>query len=455
MSSRSRFEQELNEELALHLDLQTEQLIEQGMSPEDARREARRQFGSLDRVREEVRETRCPSWLSDLGRDVQIGCRMLARDRGFTTTVVVVLGMALCLTTTIFSFVKAILVEPLPYPNADRLVLIQSFNPERDLQLNGVSWPDLLDWQRQAESFSGIAAFRPLEIDFTGGGSTWRLHGMSATRNFFEVVGVPLAIGRTFTENESRRPDGVLVLSHGVWRRDFVGDEAVVGRTQDVFSWARFPETGPFAWEIVGATAFDVPFPPTVTDVGGRAPGIDEPVEFWQSPWVYDREDRRARYEFTTIARLRPGVTVEQADAEMRNISGRLAEEFPVSNRGWTTRVAPLEDEVTARVRSPLLLLCGASGLVLLIACANVAGLLIVRGLVRQQEFAVCTALGAGHGRLIRQLVTESVLLCLVGGLVGVLLSIWCVDAVRLLAPSDIPRLRPASAFCSTRSICR
>lgn len=439
--SRSQFESDLDEELRFHIEQQTDELIRQGMSLEDARREALRQFGGVEQVREQVRDTRQFVWLSDALRDTRLAIRMLRRVPGFAITIILVLGLATGLATTIFSFVRAILLEPLPYPQAERLVVIRSFNPERELQLFGVSWPDLLDWRDQANSFEGIAAFRHLSCDLTDGQSTQRIHGMSATRNFFEVLGVSMAVGRTFNEDEERTKAGKLVLGHDLWARRFRGDPEIVGRTTDVYSWARFPETGPFAWEIVGVAGIEVPFLPTDTHVLRESPGINQKVEYWQPPWVYNRTDRTARYEWTAIARLKAGVSVEQAAAEMRLVSKRLADEYPESNRHWSAEVVPLEELVTASIRPTLWMLSGAVGFLLLIACANVAGLLVVRGISRQQEIAVRIALGAGRWRLVRQLITESLLLCLAGGAVGVLLSIWSVDVVRALTPPDVPRL--------------
>lgn len=439
---KSQFESEMDSELAHHIDLQTEQNIQLGMAPEDARREALRQFGGVEQVREDARDTMRVVWLSDLFRDIRLGARMLFRSPGFTITAVFVLGMAICLSTTIFSFVRAILIAPLPFPDADRLVVIRTVHPEREMQLNGVSWPDLHDWREQAQSFEGIALFRSLECDLTDGSTSQRLQGLSITRNFFDVVGVPLAHGRTFTAAEAETPNGSLVITQGLWKQRYEGNADVIGTMQDVYTWAHFPETGPFAWEIVGVTATDVPFLPTLTDADGRTPGFNDTVQFWQCPWVYERDDRSDRYSFSCIARLKPGVTIDQAAAEMRVVSQNLAEEHPESNEGWTTEVIPLEELVTGDVRPALMVLCGAVGFVLLIACANVAGLLVVRGLARQQELAVRIALGAGRWRLIRQLITETVLLCLAGGAIGVLLSVWSVDIVRALAPSEIPRLQ-------------
>lgn len=428
-------------ELQFHIDMQTEENIRQGMELEEARREAKRAFGGVEQIREEARDLGRAVWLSDLARDASLAARMLARSPGFALTIVLILGMAIGLSTTIFSFVQAILVKPLPYPNADRLVIVQTVNPGREMQMYGVSIPDLISWREQATSFDGIAAFRPMKVDLTDGQSTQRVSGLSSTRNFFDVVGIPMAHGRTFTEQEEYVISGTIVLSHGLWKRRFRSDPNVVGKTQDVYSWTKNPSFGVSAWEVLGVTAFDMPFLPTMADVTGNVPGLGDTIEYWQPMWVYPKGDRRDRYQYTAVARLKPGVTLEQAAAEMKIVAKNLGEEFPESNAEWTIEVVPVEDVVTAEIRPALMLLCGAVAFVLLIACANVAGLLVVRGLARQQEFAVRVALGAGRWRLIRQLLTESLMLCLAGGLFGILVSIWSVDIVRALAPQDVPRL--------------
>jgi len=438
---RPRVEEEMTEELQFHIEQQTAMYIRRGMKPHAARRKARRQFGGVEQVREDARDTMRIVWLGDLWRDARLATRTLRRSLTFSVTVILVLGMAIGLSTTIFTFVQAILLSPLPYRQSERLVMLRSLNPNRELQLYGVSWPDLFDWRKQAESFEGIAAFRPLDCDLTDGTSTQRIQGMSITRNFFDVVGVPLALGRTFSEAEEETRYGSMILGHDLWSRRFRGDPGVIGRSQDVYSWTKYPKSGVSAWQIVGVSGFTVPFFPTQTDVGGRTPGINDQIEFWQPPWVYNDDDRSARYLFTAVARLKQGISVEQAAAEMRVISRRLAEEYPDTNRGWTVEVIPVEDLVTAEVRPALLVLSGAVAFLLFISCANVAGLLVVRGVARQQELAVRIALGAGRWRLVRQLVTETLLLCLAGGAVGVLFSLWSVGVVRSLAPPEIPRL--------------
>ncbi|MBC8291333.1 MAG: ABC transporter permease, partial [Planctomycetes bacterium] len=234
-------EDEVRRELQFHIDMQTEENIRQGMDPDQARREAMRTFGGGEQIREEARNVSRVAWLADLLRDASLAARMLGRSPGFAVTVVLILGMAIGLSTTIFSFVQAILVKPLPYPNAGRLVVLQTVNPDREMQMFGVSMPDLLSWREQATSFEGIAAFRPIEIDLTDGQSTQRVQGLSATRNFFDVVGIPIGLGRTFTENEESVISGTLVVGHGLWKRRFRSDPEIVGKTQDVYSWTKFP----------------------------------------------------------------------------------------------------------------------------------------------------------------------------------------------------------------------
>lgn len=443
--STGQLEDQLDDELQFHFDRQTEENIKCGMDRATARREALRQFGGVEQVREEVRDASRIVWLSDLFRDTKFSARMLARTPAFAVTAVVVLGVAIGLSTTIFSFVRAILIEPLPFANSDRLVVIRTFNPHRDNPMVGASLPDYVDWKKSAQSFSDMAAFKNGDMDLSDGTSMERIRGLFVTRNFFELLGIPLALGRTFTQTEELAVAKMLIFSHDTWARRYKGNSEIVGSSVDVYTWQTDPEHGLASWQVVGIAGQEMPFLPTSADALGQRFGMNDRVQFYRTMRVYDDTKRNHRYELTVIARLKPGISIEQARAEMETLSGNLAEEYPDTNENWSAEVTSLNDLVTTDIRPALQLLSGAVGFLLLIACANVASLLIVRGIARQQEFAIRIAVGAGRWRLMRQLVTESLLLCLAGGMLGALLSVWCVDAVRHFVPPDVPRLREVS----------
>ena len=440
-----QFEDQLDDELQFHVDRQTEENIKCGMDRATARREALRQFGGIEQVREEVRDASRIVWLSDLFRDTKFSLRMLARSPAFAATAVVVLGVAIGISTTIFSFVRAILIEPLPFANSDRLVVIGTFNPNREPQATGASWPDIVDWKKSAKSFSDIAAFKNGDMDLSDGTSNHRIRGLFVTRNFFELLSIPFALGRSFSEVEENDSANALILSHELWESRYQQKPDIVGDSVDVYSWIIRPEHGLSRWQVVGIAGQEIPFLPVAVDALGDRFGINDQVQFWRPIGLYEEAMRNERYEYTAIARLNAGVTIAQARAEMAAISSHLADEYPETNHNWSARITPLNDLVTSEIRPALQLLSGAVAFLLLIACANVASLLIVRGIVRQQEFAVRIAVGAGRWRLIRQLITESILLCLAGGALGALLSIWWVDAVRLFAPTNVPRLGEVS----------
>ncbi|MFT5326182.1 MAG: hypothetical protein ACI8P0_004057 [Planctomycetaceae bacterium] len=214
-----QFENQLHDELQFHVDRQTEENLRSGMDRATARREALRQFGGVEQVREEVRDVSRIVWLSDLFRDTKFSLRMLGRSPAFTASAVVVLGLAIGLSTTIFSFVRAILIEPLPFANSDRLVVIRTFNPQRELPLVGASWPDIVDWKKSAKSFSDMAAFKTGDMDLSDGKSTQRIRGLFVTRNFFELLGIPFVLGRTFTESEEKDSVNSLIFSGDLWAR--------------------------------------------------------------------------------------------------------------------------------------------------------------------------------------------------------------------------------------------
>jgi putative ABC transport system permease protein len=440
-----QFEDQLDDQLQFHVDRQTEENIKCGMDLATARREALRQFGGVEQVREEVRDALRIVWLSDLLRDTKFSLRLLLRTPAFAVTAIVVLGVAIGLSTTIFSFVRAILIEPLPFANSDRLVLIGTFNPNREPSVTGASWPDIVDWKKSAQSFSDMAAFKTGDMDLSDGKSTQRIQGLFVTRNFFDLLGIPFALGRSFSEIEETDSANALIFSHELWKSRYQQKPDIVGDSVDVYSWIIRPHHGLSRWQVVGIAGQEMPFLPVAVDALGDRFGVNDPVQFWRPIGLYEEAVRNERYEYTAIARLNAGVTIEQARAEMAAISAHLADEYPEANHNWSARVTPLNDLVTSEIRPALHLLSGAVGFLLMIACANVASLLIVRGIARQQEFAVRIAVGAGRWRLMRQLITESILLCLAGGVLGALLSLWCVDAARHFAPTDVPRLGEVS----------
>ncbi len=357
--------------------------------------------------------------METLCQDLKYGARQLARSPGFTAVAVLTLALGIGANTALFSVVNAVLLRPLPYQQPDRIVTLWQENQKLGT-LEEVSPPNFLDWQERSRSFEAMALIQPYGLDYAGDGEPESLRASLVTEGFFRALGVNPLVGRPFSPQEYQPgSSNVVVLSYGLWQRKFGGDPAIVGR---VLRLDERPHT------VVGVMPPEFQFPPK--------------QEIW-APQVLTEQDRQLRGPnyYTTIARLQPGATLEQAQAEMRAIGTQLAREYPRTNAGFTVGVVPLADHLVGEVRPALLVLLAAVGFVLLIACANVANLLIARGAERQAEFAVRAALGAGRWRLIRQMITESVLLAFMGATGGILLAFWGIDLIRALGPSDFPRL--------------
>jgi putative ABC transport system permease protein len=352
--------------------------------------------------------------------DLHIALRGLRRVPGFAVVVVVTLALGIGATTAIYSVVNGVLLTPLPYPQPDRLVLVWEQNPHRGSARNTVSPANYLDWRDRARSFSGLAAFTWTGITLTGG-TPEHVEGRAVTPEFFSVLRVDPAIGRTFTAEESAPgATKVVVLSHGLWQRRFGGDSSIVGRTIAVAGGDV---------RVVGVMPASFQSMPL---------GLDQ---FWQ-PLGLDPADRERRGRYAmVIGRLRDGVTAEAAQAEMTSIAADLAREHVDFNTGWGANVVTLTDQVVGRARPVLLTLLGAVSLVLLIACANVANLMLARTAARRRELAVRAALGASPRRLAREVLTESVVLAAIGGAAGVVLAVWGVELLVTAAPAEVPRL--------------
>jgi predicted permease len=424
---RRRLNRDLEDEVAFHLAMRAQDNRAAGLDSEEAGYRARRQFGNPTVLTERTRELWTFAALETVWQDLRYGARMLRKSPGFAIVAVLTLALGIGANTAIFSVVKAVLLNSLPYREPDRLVTLaagdaESSNPTK------VSYGEAEDWKARSRSFQQIALYRGWTPASTRDGAPGIVYGLRVTQNFFDVLGVSPRLGRGFLREEDR-PDRwhVVVLSYPYWIRQFGGNENVVGQTMLL-------DQIPF--QIVGVLPRNFE-PLSFTDAGG------EP-EVW-APLGYDLSAAyacRTCQHLEAVARLQDGVSVGQARAEMKSIAARLGGEFPKEYaQDATVLVQPLREAWYGNVQTTLWLLLGATGVVLLIACANVANLLLARAAQKKREVAVRSALGATRSRIVRQLLTESILLSLAGGTAGVLLAVWGTALLVKWAPAEIPRL--------------
>jgi predicted permease len=421
---RSLFDKEsldhdLSEELRAHVDLLTERKINEGLRSEDARRAALIEVGGIEQVKERVREVRMGRPLEDLVQDLRYALRSLRKQRGFTAVAVITLALGIGANTAIFTVINTVLLRPLPYLNPDQLVVLTETISEHP---TSVSYQNFVDWRNQNSAFENVAAVRQREsFNLTGAGESERLQGRLVSANFFATLGVKPIRGRDFS-NEEDQPGATptAIISHALWQRRFGADENLIGK-QLTLNGQQYTVIGITPPNFQYASDADVTVPIGLSaerfKLRGKDPGIN------------------------ALARLKEGSSIKTAIADINTIAARLEQQYPDTNTGRRVRVESLRESVVGEVRPTLLTLLGAVGFVLLIACANVANLLLTRSASRQREMAIRTALGAGRLRILRQLFTESAVLAVAGGGVGLLLAIWGTRFISSYIPEGIPRL--------------
>ena len=403
---RKKLDADMAEEMRAHLERRTQANLAAGMSADEARYAAQRQFGGVDQLKEVAREQRGWFWLEELSRDVRFGLRQLAKSPGFTAVSVVTLALGIGLNTSMFSLMNLLLLQPLPYPDSDRLVRIFRTTPQT--QTSDHSLLDYLDLKQGADEFAQLAAFRQWGFTLAQDGRpALNLNALRVSAEFFPVIGLQPELGRFFNQDEDRVGNHVIVLSYGTWQAQFGGDPAVIGRTVRIDGE---PTT------IVGVT------PAAFTSVFLWGPG-----EAFRPLATTDAEKANRRdIAVSVIGRSRPGLSLEQIDARLTAVSARLASQRAAENRADGLRAVTLQSILHSPATQQItFLMLGLAGFVLLIACANLANLQLSRAVVRTRELAIRAALGASRARLIRPLLTESLLLSLIGGACGLLVAFW------------------------------
>ena len=419
-----RRDAEFDGEIQEHLRLLAERFEAQGMTKREAAAAARRQFGNTTLLQEDHRELQTFPWIGALWQDLRYAIRMLRKSPGFTIVAVLTLALGIGANTAMFSVIEGVVLAPLQYLNPDRLVMVWENNPR--FPRAWVSYPNFRDWQRGARSFQQMAAFREQGVDLAGPGTPEHLNGKEISSGFFSTLGTELTLGREFSPEEDRNNGTpVVIVSNRLWRNRFDGSPEALGRSLTLEG---------VDYTIVGVTPLGFRLPEDVPedDADVYTPlGRSDPLIL---------NDRAAHDGIYSLARLAPGVTLAQAQAEISTIQNGLDQLYPDANRDLGIYVEPLKQFVIGDAGKTLLLLFGAVGFVLLIACANVANLLLARSAARAGEFAVRLALGANRTRLVQQLLTESVLLSLLGAGLGLLIAMLGVKSVLAAVSENLPR---------------
>jgi putative ABC transport system permease protein len=417
---------DIEKEMRSHLEMETETNIERGMTPEEARVAAMRSFGNLGWVRDLAYEVRGGGMLEALWQDLRYGVRMLVKRPGFTLIAVLTLALGIGANTAIFSVVNALLLRQLPYTEPDRLVQVWETDVNRGENAMTASYPNFTDWRDQNNVFEHIAAYSDQGFILTGTADPEQIQGAIVSPSFFPMLGIKPIVGRVFQPEEDH-PNKIFsaVIGERLWQRRFNSDPDIIGKTINVDG---------DSFTVIGVVV-------GVTDLSE----LENDSELWiPISFGLAFNIRRGHY-LNVMARLKPGVTHEQAQANMDSIAGALAAQYPDANRDHGLRLVPLQEQIVGDFKLALLMLLGAVALVLLIASANVANMLLARAGSRQKEIAIRIALGAGRFRLIRQLLTESLLLSLFGGAAGLLLALYGVYLLVTFGPADLPRAQAIS----------
>lgn len=419
---KGRAEAELQEEIRYHLEREIEANLRAGMSPDEARRRAMADFGGVEQTKEQVRDVRGARILDDLLQDLRYTIRALSKRPGFTTVTVITLALGIGANTAIFSVLRTVVLRPFPYDEPDRLVTV--WTPQIGYSFNPLSAPDWLDFRESSESFEAWGVYLMGSVNLSGDAAPERVMGVRLTADLLRALGAVAARGRLFTEAETEDPVArVVIVSDGLWRSRFGADPDLIGREILVNRESR---------TVIGILSGEFRFP------GWESlaePGLLIPLSLGVTV------TQRGSYYLRVIGRLREGVSIARADDELNIIAARLAETYPDTNDRRIARVVPLRDIVLGDSAPRLWILLGVTGVVLLIACTNVAGLLMARNAGRNVEMAVRASMGAGRRRLLRQMLTENVVVALVGGTAGLILAWWGIGMLGAVVPGTLPRV--------------
>ena len=427
--SRRQLDRDLSDEIREHIEERTDALIAEGQSRDDAIMAARREFGNVTLLQERAREVWRWTLVESFFADLRYALRQLRKSPAFTAAAVLTLALGIGANTAVFSVVNAVILRPLPYPEPQRLVSVESLDPRGGPHPSDLSYPNFFDFRSYNQVFEHIVCYRHSDFALSGAGMPAHLSGEVVSADLFSVLKIQPALGRGFLPEEEKHGRRVVVLSHRLWKEQFSGDRDIIGRSITL-------DSQPYT--VVGVMPPGFAFPVGNTKVRLWTTLARDAAADTATPMT---EQRGARL-INVIARLKPAVSVETAHAQMDSIAAALAKQYPDDDKNFAGTYVRLElERLTGDTRRPLLILLGAVGLVLLIACANIANLLLARTAEREREFAIRAAIGASRGTMVRQLLTESLVLAAIGCSAGVLVAIACVNLLLPLAGDSIPRL--------------